>query len=74
MTALEHKNRCVVCSVSVDNENSGRCVMCGGVFHKDGQVGHAASKCGRLISHQEAIGVVAVCESCYDLIPEDDAY
>ena len=74
MIAPEQESRCVVCGGSVDPENDGRCVMCGGLFHQEGQGGQDASQCGRLLSHQEALGVVAVCESCYDLIPEDDAY
>ncbi len=74
MTTPKAENCCTVCRETLDSENRARCIMCGGLFHQQWQQERDVPQCGQALSHQEAMGLVYVCENCYDLIPEEGAY
>ncbi|MBI4234455.1 MAG: hypothetical protein HY686_08445 [Chloroflexi bacterium] len=55
---------CVVCGAPLDGENVATCYYCNGQFHQPWSTRAAPTSCGRIFAHQEAQGLVFVCQRC----------
>ena len=57
---------CVVCNDELQGLNHSTCQMCGGPFCQPWLPESAAARCGRVVSHDETLAIVFLCQDCHD--------
>ena len=60
------QDRCAVCSQPLDGANQSNCFACGRPFHLAWSTTATVPQCGRVLAHEEAMGLLFMCQSCYE--------
>jgi len=63
---MEQREACVTCGAPLDGLNQATCFLCGGKFHQPWSIRIDVPHCGRIVSHQEAMALMFMCQHCYE--------
>ena len=66
----EPQELCGVCDGPLDEYHRASCQMCGDKFHQPWSVESQVPQCGRIASHEEALALVFLCQSCYKTLQD----